>query len=177
MPKSKKRTYRTRKTIKRKPKHSKKAGMHEPDLSFFTDFSDAKNSMIGVNTVPRLNWYKEGLEEDINDLEENVALIKAYLRYNKNRQRKLMPSKIVKETLRGKDLYDQPEPTPGREAERYYDLLENEYEQNKDYLERSKYKLKRVNRHLKFIKNYHKHSKKYEESIGVYKPEAPTGNF
>jgi len=175
MPKSKKRTYGRRKTIKCKPKRSKKAGMHEPDLSFFTDYTDAKNSMIGVNTVPRLNWYKEGLEEDINDLEENVALIKAYLRYNKNRQRKLMPSKIVKETLRGK--YVGKEATPGREAERYYDLLENQYELNKDYLERSKYKLKRVNGYLKFIKKYHKHSKKYEESIGVYKPEAPTGNF
>ena len=42
MPKSKKRTYRRRKTIKRKPKRSKNAGMHNPDLSFFTDFTDAK---------------------------------------------------------------------------------------------------------------------------------------
>ena len=53
MPKSKKRTYRRRKTIKRK--RSKIAGMYAPDLSFFADFSNAKNSMIGTNQVKNSN--------------------------------------------------------------------------------------------------------------------------
>ena len=39
----------------------------------------------------------------------------------------------VKDILRGKDLYDMPEPTPKREAQRYYDLVEGEYDQY-DYL-------------------------------------------
>ena len=123
MPKSKKRTYRRRKTIKRKPKRSKNAGMRNPDLGFFADFTDAKNTMVGVNEAKAL---KRRIHQ-INILEEEVNLLKAYLRYNKNRKTKVMPTEKIKDILEGKDLYDMPEPNPRHEAQRYYDLLEAEY--------------------------------------------------
>ena len=72
MPKSKKRTYRRRKTIKRK--RSKNAGMRNPDLGFFADFTDAKNTMVGVNEAKAL---KRRIHQ-INILEEEINLLKAY---------------------------------------------------------------------------------------------------
>ena len=177
MPKSKKRTYRRQKTIKRKPKRSKRAGMYAPDLSFFTDFSDAKNSMIGANKAEELKDRIHYIKEDISDLEEDVNLLKAYLRYNKNRKTKVMPTKDIKDILRGKDLYDMSEATPRREAQRYYDLLEDEYDVYNDLLKKKRRQLKNMERYFKGLDSYYKHAEKHEKRIGVYKSEAPTGNF
>ena len=175
MPKTKKRTYRKRRTVKRK--RSKRAGMYAPDLSFFADMSDAKNSMIGVNQTKRLKNMINYAKKDISNLEKNTNLLKAYLRYNKNRTMKVMPSQKVKDILGGKDLYDMPEPTPRREAQRYYDLLEEQYHEYDYYLKKKKNDRRRLNQYLKGLESYHKHAKKHEEDIGVYKPNAPTGNF
>ena len=177
MPKSKKRTYRRRKTIKRKPKRSKNAGMHNPDLSFFADFTDAKNSMIGANKAEKLKDMIYYAKKDISEVEDDIKLLKAYLRYNKNRKTKVMPSQEVKDILRGKDLYDMPEPTPRREAQRYYDLVEGEYDAYDYLLEKKRRYLKKMHRYLKGLDSYLKHAKKHEKRIGVYKSEAPTGNF
>ena len=103
MPKSKKRTYRKRRTVKRK--RSKRAGMYAPDLSFFADFSDAKNSMIGANKAEKLKDMIYYAKKDISEVEDDIKLLKAYLRYNKNRKTKVMPSQEVKDILRGKDLW------------------------------------------------------------------------
>ena len=174
MPKTKKQRYRRRKTIKRK--RSKRAGMHEP-LGFFADFTTAKNSMIGVNTAEKLKKRINYLEEQISELKEKANLLKAYLRFNKNRHIKVMPSEEVKDILGGKDLYDMPEPTPKREAQRYYDLLEEANLEYDYHLKEDKARLKKMRRYLKGLESYHKHAKKHEERIGVYKPNAPTGNF
>ena len=186
MPKSKKRTYRRRKTIKRKPKRSKNAGMHNPDLSFFADFTDAKNTMVGANEAKEL---KSRIHK-INKLEEKVNLLKGYLRYNKNSNPKLMPTEKIKDILKGKDLYDMPVPLPAtaslqarvrraqEEAQRYYDLLEDEYYEllHKYDLRYLKELRKRMKRRFKGLDSYHKHAEKYENRIGVHKPET-IGNF
>ena len=174
MPKTKKRTYRRRRTVKRK--RSKKSGMHNPDLSFFTDLSDAKNSMIGANKAEKLKDMIYYAKKDINEVEDDTKLLKAYLRYNKNRKTKVMPSQEVKDILRGKDLYDMPEPTPRREAQRYYDIVEGEYDQYDYILEKKRRYLKKMRRYLKGLEAYHKHAKKHEKRIGVYKSDAPVGN-
>ena len=98
-----------------------------------------KNTMVGVNEAKAL---KRRIHQ-INILEEEVNLLKAYLRYNKNRKTKVMPSQEVKDILGGKDLYDMPEPTPRREAQRYYDLVEGEYDQYDYLLEKKRRYLKK----------------------------------
>ena len=88
-----------------------------------------------------------------------------------------MPSEELKDILGGKDLYDMPEPTPKREAQRYYDLLEGAYLEYDYHLKEDLRYLKRAKQYLKGLDSYHRHAKKYEKRIGVYKPKAPTGNF
>ena len=182
MVKSKKQRYKRRKTVKKrhntfkqKPKHIRKSGMHEP-LGFFTDFSDAKNSMIGVNKLEKLKDMINYTKKDISELEEDANILKAYLRYNKNKHIKVMPSQEVKDILGGKDLYDMPEPTPRREAQRYYDLLEAAYLEYDYHLKEDLRRLERMKRYSKRLKSYHRHAKKYEKQIGVYESDAPTGH-
>lgn len=182
MVKSKKQRYRRKKTVKkrhntfkRKPKRIRKSGMHEP-IAFFADFTTAKNSMIGVNAAEKLKERINYLEEDISELKEKTKLLKAYLRFNKNRHIKVMPSAELKDLLGGKDLYDMPEPTPKREAQRYYDLLEGAYLEYDYHLKEDLRRLKRMKRYSKGLKSYHRHAKKYEKQIGVYESDAPTGH-
>ena len=174
MSKSKKRTYRRRNTFKRKAKRSKRAGMNEP-LGFFADCSSAKNSMIGVKELEKCIMHKKGMEERINDVKEQVSMLKKYLDNNRDKSIKEMPSDEVIELLNGKELYDQHESSPAREAQRLYDLLEDEYEQQDHMLNKYQYGLMRIKRHLNWLKSYHKHANAYEKHIGVYKPDAPVG--
>ena len=174
MPKSKKQKHRRRKTFKRKAKPSERAGMDEP-LSFFADFSSAKNSMIGANKAEKLKDMIFYTKKDISELEEDANLLKAYLRYNKNRKTKVMPAQEVKDILEGKDLYDMPEPTPRREAQRYYDLLQDQYHEYDYHLKKKRRYLKKMNQYLKGVESYHKHAKEHEKRIRVYKPDVSIG--
>ena len=114
------------------------------------------------------------IKEDISEVEDDIKLLKAYLRYN--RMTKVMPTEKIKDMLKGKDLYDMPEPTPRCEAQRYYDFVEGEYHQYDYLLEKKRRYLKNMERYFKGLDSYHKHAEKYENHIGVHKPET-IGNF
>ena len=116
------------------------------------------------------------IKEDISEVEDDIKLLKAYLRYN--RKTKVMPTEKIKDMLRGKDLYDMPEPTPRCEAQRSYDFVEGEYYEllYKSDLRYLKEQRKRMKRYSKGLDSYHKHAEKYENRIGVHKPET-IGNF
>lgn len=169
MPKSKKRTYRRRKTIKRKPKRSKRAGMHRSTVGVFAT-KRSRNSMITDNKQFKklLNDLNE-IKKNINFSKEKISIIKEYLDDNREEDCKEMPDSDVIEQLEGKEqfyglLLD---------SEEYYDLLEEEYDQENYYLEGLQQELEQG---LEKIKPHEK-AKKHEKRIGVYKPNASIRNF
>jgi len=80
-----------------------------------------------------------------------------------------MPDSDVIEQLEGKEQFYGILP----DSEEYYDLLEEEYDQENYYLEEVKQELEEV---LNKIKPHEK-AKKHEKRIGVYKPNVLTGNY
>ena len=169
MPKSKKRTYRRRKTIKRKPKRSKRAGMHRSTVGIFAT-KQSKNSMITNNKQlkKQLNLINE-IKKNINFSKKKISIIKKYLDDNGEEDYKEIPDSDVIEQLEGKEQFYGLLP----DGEEYYDLLEEEYDQENYYLEGLKQELEEA---LEKIKPYEK-AKEHEKRIGVYKSDAPTRNF
>lgn len=167
MPKSKKRTYRRRKTIKRK--RSKRAGMHRSTVGVFAT-KQSKNSMITnyKQLKKQLNDLYE-IKKNINFSKKKISIIKKYLDDNREEDYKEMPDSDVIEQLEGKEQFYGLLP----DSEEYYDLLEEEYDQENYYLEEAKQELEEV---LNKIKPHEK-AKKHEKRIGVYKPNVLTGNY
>ena len=169
MPKSKKQKHKRRKTIKRKPKRSKRAGMHKNTVGVFAT-KQSKNSMITNNKQlkKQLNLINE-IKKNIIFSEKKILIIKEYLDDNRDENYKEMPDDNVIEQLEGKELFYGLLP----DGDEYYDLLEEEYDQENNYLEGLKLELKEA---LEKIKPY-KNAKEHEKRIGVYKPNATTINF
>ena len=169
MPKSKKQKHKRRKTIKRKPKRSKRAGMHRNVVGIFAT-KQSKNSMITNNKQlkKQLNLINE-IKKNIIFSEKKILIIKEYLDDNRDENYKEMPDDDVIEQLEGKELFYGLLP----DGDEYYDLLEEEYDQENNYLEGLKLELKEA---LEKIKPY-EIAKEHEKCIGIYKPNATTINF
>jgi len=174
MPKSKKqkhrkRTYRKRKKIERKLKHSKRAGMHRSTVGVFAT-KQSKNSMITDNKKlkKQLNLINE-IKKNMKFSEKKILIIKKYLDDNREEDCKEMPDDDVIEQLEGKEQFYGLLP----DSEEYYDLLEEEYDQENYYLEGLKQELEEALEKIKL----HEKAKEHEKRIGIYKPNAPTGNF
>lgn len=168
MPKSK-RTYRRKKKLNRKLKRSKRAGMHRSTVGVFAT-KQSKNSMITNHKQlkKQLNDLYE-IKKNINFSKKKISIIKKYLDDNREEDCKEMPDSDVIEQLEGKEQFYGILP----DSEEYYDLLEEEYDQENYYLEEVKQELEEV---LNKIKPHEK-AKKHEKRIGVYKPNVLTGNY
>lgn len=164
MPKTKKQKHR-----KRKSKRSKRAGMHRSTIGVFAT-KRSKNSMITNNKQlkKQLNLINE-IKKNIKFSEKKILIIKEYLDDNREEDCKEMPDDDVIEQLEGKELFYGLLP----DSEEYYDLLEEEYDQENYYLEGLRQELEEE---LEKIKP-HKKAKEHEKRIGVYKPNTPTENF